>query len=217
MPYNIILVDDHKLFRQGLKMILSQKPEYKVVGEASDGLELLTILRQNPRTDVVIIDLSIPKIRGIEAMREIKKLDDKIGLLVLTMHNDQNHLREAYQAGAGGYLLKEDLSEELFAALTSVIKGKTYISRLLGEEVKKSWLEMLQQNRDPANVEILTVREKEVVKLLAEGCSNKEVANHLVISVRTVDHHRANIMKKLSLKSAADLVRYAISKGYTSS
>ena len=212
--YRIILADDHALFREGLKLVLSQRPEFAVVGEASDGLELLAMLKHGPAPDLVILDISMPRLRGIEAIREIKSMNEKIRILVLTMHKDERLLRETFVAGADGYLLKENVTTELFSALESVLRGDGHISSLMNKELKGAWISLFRQQKVVMPDDNLSVREKQVLKLVAEGASNKEIADKLNISVRTVDHHRASLIEKLNLKSTAELIRYAISKAY---
>jgi DNA-binding NarL/FixJ family response regulator len=212
----ILLADDHALFREGLKLVLGQRPDIEIAGEASDGLELLSMLKHGADPDLVILDISMPRLRGIEAIREIKILNDKIRILILTMHKDEDLLCEAFIAGADGYLLKDDITTELFGALDSVLKGNGHISSLMDGELKGAWINLFRQQRVSMPNDKLSIREKEVLKLVAEGASNKQIADALHISVRTVDHHRARIISKLKLKSMAELIRYALSKAYIS-
>jgi DNA-binding NarL/FixJ family response regulator len=212
--YRIILADDHALFREGLKLVLGKRPDFTVAGEASDGFELLAMLKKLPQPDLVILDISMPRLRGIEAIREIKDINDKVKIVVLTMHKDEHLLCEAFIAGADGYLLKENVANELFGALDAVLRGEGHISSLMSQELKGAWINLFRNQKVMLPDEKLSIREREVLKLVAEGASNKQIADTLCISVRTVDHHRAKIMEKLNLKSAAELIRYAISKGY---
>jgi DNA-binding NarL/FixJ family response regulator len=214
--YRLVLADDHALFREGLKLVLGQKPEFAVAGEANDGLELLAMLRHKPLPDLVILDVSMPKLRGIEAIREIKSISEKIRILVLTMHKDERLLCESFIAGADGYLLKENVTTELFKAIDAVLRGDGHISSLMDRELKGAWINLFRQQKVVMPDDNLSTREKEVLKLVAEGSSNKEIADKLNISVRTVDHHRASLIEKLNLKGTAELIRYAISKGYIS-
>ncbi len=213
-PYSIILADDHVLVRQGLRRILEGMPELEVVGEANDGLELLTLLGHLV-PDMVILDIFMPNLRGIEAIYEIKKIRPEVKILILTMHKDKEYLYLALSAGAKGYLLKEDADKELFSAIEKVRQGKTYISPHFSEEIVD---DLVQVGRGEAKtvfeVDPLTPREREVLKLIAEGKSSKEIAQLLFISVPTANNHRANIMGKLGLNKATDLVKYAIRKGY---
>ncbi|HXE98256.1 MAG TPA: response regulator transcription factor [Dongiaceae bacterium] len=201
--YLIVLADDHALFRQGVKKIIDGVADLEVAGEAGDGLELLAFLR-TAVPQLVILDVSMPRLRGIEAVREVKKLYPAVKVLVLTMYREYLHL--ALSAGADGYLLKEDADRELFSAIDKIRQGKSYISpRLRGE---------LAEDGEPVP-EPLSARETEVLNLIARGNSNREIATDLSISVRTVEAHRATILGKLNLRNTADLVRYAIEKGFT--
>lgn len=212
--HRIVLADDHALFREGLKLVLGKRPDFVIAGEASDGLELLTMLKHGPPPDLVILDISMPRLRGIEAIREIKSINEKIRILILTMHRDERLLCESFIAGADGYLLKENITTELFGAMDAVLRGDGHISSLMEKELKGAWMNLFRQQKVVMPDDKLSVREKEVLKLVAEGASNKEIADRLNISVRTVDHHRARIIDKLNLKSTAELIRYAISKAY---
>ena len=210
----LIIADDHALVREGLKLVLAQRGDFEIAAEAGDGLELLGLLKHDAPPDVIILDIAMPKLRGLEAIREIKSLHPQIRTLVLTMHRDEDFLCEAFIAGADGYLLKEDMAKELFNALDTVLRGELYISALLGTELKDSWIRIVRQKKGVPTTEVLSGREKEVLKLVAEGYSNKQIADQLCISVRTVDHHRAHIMAKFRLKNMAELIMYAITKGY---
>jgi DNA-binding NarL/FixJ family response regulator len=212
--YRIILADDHILLRQGIKQIIEASDDMKVVGEASDGLDLLNLLKRIV-PDMVILDISMPNLRGVEATCEIKMNYPEIKILILSMHKNKKYLYHALSAGANGYLLKEDTDTELFSAIKTVREDGIYVSPLLSKELTTDFIKLYKGNAK-LPTEPLTIRERQVLKLIAEGKSNKEVAELLFISARTVQHHRANIMKKLSLKKTADLVKYAIRKGYTS-
>ena len=214
-PYRIVLADDHVLLRHGIRSIIETAEDMKVVGEAGDGLELLNLLKKiSP--DMVILDISMPNLRGFEATREIKMSHPKVKILILSMHKDKEYLYHAFAAGASGYLLKEDTDTALFSAIATVRKGEIYISPLLHKEITADLIEIFKGDGKLPE-EPLTTREREVLKLIAEGKSSKEIAELLFISTRTAEHHRASIMKKLNLKTLADLVKYAIRKGYTTS
>ena len=214
MSYRIYLADDHAMVREGIKLVLAQRPDYEIAGEASDGLELLAMLKRGTPPDAIILDISMPKLRGIEAIRDIRSISPETKVLVLTMHKDEDSLRQAFVAGANGYLLKEDVAKALFAALESIRKGEIFVSELLGVELKDAWVRIFRENRGIPDMDVLTAREIEVLKLIAEGRSNREIAELLFISARTVDHHRARIMEKLRLKGTAELTKYAINRGY---
>jgi DNA-binding NarL/FixJ family response regulator len=208
--YRIVLVDDHVLVRQGLRRILEEKADLEVVGEASDGLELLNLLG-HVTPHMVILDIFMPNLRGIEAIHEIKKIHPDVKVLILTMNKDKEYLYLALSAGAKGYLLKEDADKEVMM----VRQGKTYISPFFSEGVVDDLVQIGKGDAKTVfETDPLTNREREVLKLIAEGKSSKEIANALFISIFTVNNHRASIMEKLNLKKATDLVKYAIRKGY---
>jgi len=206
-PYTIVLADDHALFRQGVRKIIEEIDDLRVVGEANDGLELLELLKtQDPH--LVILDISMPNLRGLEAAREIKGLYPQIKVLLLTMHKKKDFLQQGLEAGVDGFLVKEDADAALLQAVRAIRQGEKFYSPLLSGKLAD--LAFQKGKSDP-----LTKREKEVAKLLAEGKSSKEVAELLYISIYTVRRHRDNIMRKLDLKGLADLVRYAMDQGYT--
>jgi DNA-binding NarL/FixJ family response regulator len=211
--YQIILADDHRMFRQGVKMIIDETDDLEVIGEADDGLELLELLKKvSPQ--MVIMDISMPKMRGVEATREIKIIDPGMKILILTMHRNKELLYHCFSAGAEGYLLKEDTDTELFSAIEAIRKGRSYVSPILSLDLADDLTRIYSGRQHP--LERLTLREREVLTLISEGKSRKEIAESLYISVHTVGHHRANIMRKLHMKKTADLVKYAVRKGYTS-
>jgi DNA-binding NarL/FixJ family response regulator len=212
-PYGIVLADDHVLIRKGLRRILSEREHFEVVGEANDGIELLHLL-DKVAAHLVILDISMPNLRGIEAVHEIKTTHPDTRVLILTMHKDPDFLYQAISAGADGYLLKEDAEIELFSAIDKILQKKVYISPSLSEESKEDWVQITRGRRNTPFVAPLTNREREILKLIAEGKLNKEIADLLCISVHTVERHRANIMEKLNLKNTAEIVKYAIQKGY---
>jgi DNA-binding NarL/FixJ family response regulator len=214
-PYRVVVADDHNMFRQGLKRILSEKVDLEVVGEVGDGLELLNLLNQSIHTpDLFILDISMPNLRGIEAIQEIKTIRPNAKILILTMHKEKEYFYQAISAGADGYLLKEDADTELFSAIETIRRGRVYISPVLSEESIQDWVDVARGKRELPFARSLTMREKEVLKLIAEGKSSKEIADLLFISPRTVERHRSNMMDKLDLKKTADLVKYAIQNGY---
>jgi len=208
--YRIVLADDHPLLRQGLKKIIHENGVMKVIGEAGDGMALLKLLpKTNP--DLVIIDISMPKLRGIEAIPKIKTIHPQVKILILSMHGDKEYLFQAISAGADGYLLKEDADSELFNAIETIFQNKIYISPMLADLTREDWVDLCRQ-KDKAKT--MTPREQEIIKLIADGKTSKEIADLLFISYRTAERHRANIMKKFGLKKTADLVKFTIKKGY---
>jgi DNA-binding NarL/FixJ family response regulator len=213
-PYHIILADDHLLMRQGLRRIIEESPDFKVVGEAGDGEELLRLL-SGITASMVILDISMPKLGGLEAVSQIKTLYPKVKVLMLTMHREKEYLYQALESGVDGYLLKEDADTELLFAMHKILQGGSHVSGALSKELAERWkLPGCGTAGSSFEGECLTTREKEVLKLLGEGKSCREAADILCISARTVDHHRASIMDKLKLRKTADLIRYAVNKGY---
>ena len=211
--YRVILADDHVLVRRGLKLILEEHSNLEIAAEVGDGLELLNVLQKiNP--DLVILDVSMPNLRGIEAIPEIRRVRPNAKVLMLTMHKEEDYLYQAISAGANGYLLKEDAERELFSAIENIKNGKIYISPGLADQSMQNWARMRRGEDDSQHVESLTVREREILKLIAEGKSNKEIGDLLFISVRTVERHRANMMSKLSIRKTAELVQYALRKHF---
>ncbi|MBI5117268.1 response regulator transcription factor [Candidatus Poribacteria bacterium] len=208
--YHIVLADDHAIFRHGLRRILAEDADLEVIGEAKDGLELLTLLNKlSP--DLVILDISMPNLGGIEAIHRIKAMRPDVKILMLTMYDRKEYLYEAITAGADGFSLKQGADKDLFNAIAAIRQGNTYVSPLLSKIVQESLFEALRGRKTGESSSLLlTQREKEILKLVAEGRSSREVADLLFISDRTVDWHRANIMKKLGLKNTAELVKYAM-------
>jgi DNA-binding NarL/FixJ family response regulator len=211
-PFGIILAEDHILFRNLMRKNIEAFPDLAVIGEAGTGSELLRLL-ETCQPELVILDISMPKLQGIEAAREIKRNYPGIKILILTMHKSKDHLRSALAARVDGYLLKENAYEDLFTAIRHMQQGKSYLSNLVMADVKEI---ILQKNRGNKPAESLTTREMVVLKLMAEGKSSREIAALLFVSVATVNRHRFNIKHKLDLRSNADLIKYAIEKGYVS-
>ena len=211
----ILLADNHVMFRRAIRSLIQGMHNVEVVGEAGEGLELLRLLK-DIHPHLVIMDISMPNLRGLEAIREIKTLDREIKVLILTMHKNREFLHHALTAGAEGYLLKEDTDGELIAAIDTLRKGGTFISPLLSAQMAYIMANRFQAGDKLLIVpeEPLTVRERQVVKLIGEGKSSKEIGELLFISSKTVQHHRAHIMGKLNVKNTTELVKYAIQKGY---
>ncbi len=207
-PYCLVLVDDHVMFRKGVKKILDGVDDLEVIGEANDGLELLALLKE-AQPDLIILDISMPNLRGLEATREVKQSYPHVKILLLTMHKKKEFIQQAMTAGADGYLLKEDADTELLKAVRTIRDGNSFISSLVSSELAALVTGKSQEGE-------LSPRERQVVQLVAEGKSSKEIADLLYISVFTVRRHRESIMKKLNLKNVADLVKYALDHGYTS-
>ena len=206
-PYCLVLADDHVMFRKGVKRIITGVDDFEVIGEANDGLELLDLLKET-RPHLIILDISMPNLRGLEATREIKQVYPHIKILLLTMHRKKEFIQQAMAAGADGYLLKEDADTELLKAVKTIREGNKFISSLLSSELADLVTPKSQTGS-------LSLREREVMKLVAEGKSSREIGDLLHISIFTVRRHRENIMRKLNLSNMADLVKYAIDHGYT--
>jgi DNA-binding NarL/FixJ family response regulator len=206
--YRIVLADDHALFRLGMRKIINDVPGMEVIGEANDGIELLEMLRELT-PDLVVLDISMPNLRGIEVAREIRSLYPRTKVLILTMHKNKEYLYHAIASGANGYLLKEDSDEELLLAIEMIFKGGTYVTRKLTGTMAQDLTRAIS-GKYPLSSNSLTRREREVLKFVVKAKTNAEIADILSISTRTVENHRANIMKKLNVKKTAELVRYAV-------
>jgi DNA-binding NarL/FixJ family response regulator len=211
---NIIIIDDHPLFREGLKTIISRDDRFKVVGEAGSGHEGFDMVKRL-KPDLVVIDISLPDQSGIQLARDLRERLSEIKILIVSMHSKIDYIAEAFQAGATGYVVKESASERLLQGLKSVAKGDYYldssVSHAVVENLMKSPLKAAKIT--DADYATLTPREQEVMRFLAEGLSSKAVAEKLFISPKTVENHRANIMNKLGLHSTIELVRYAAKLG----
>jgi len=209
--FRLVLADEHIILREGLARLLSERTDLQIVGQASNGVELINVARE-VKPDLVITAISLPCLRGIEAISELRALRRKTRFIVLTRHSDEEYLETAIAAGADGYILKQDSPAELFAAIDAVLAGRTYISPRFFENVQNDWIAMRRGAKNGAEPEILTLREREIVKMIAEGNSSKEIASLLFVSPRTIDQHRRNIMGKLNLKNAAALARFAVQR-----
>jgi two-component system response regulator NreC len=207
----ILIAEDHTILRQGLQALLSSNPEFEVVGEAEDGREAIRCV-EKLRPDLVLMDLSMPRMNGTEAVEEIKKRHPETKVLVLTVHKSEEYILATLQAGADGYVLKDVTHVELMLAIKSVLAGKAYLSPEISDKVIEGYLEG-RRPKSKSSWDTLTQREREVLKMIAEGHKNKEIAEHLCISSKTVEKHRANLMQKLNLHSAASLTTYAVEKG----
>ena len=211
-PYRIILADDHTILRQGIKRLVEEIQGMEVLAEAQNGAELLDLMRRHT-PDLVIADITMPGISGIEATREIRRLYPEVKVLILTMHKRIEYLHHVLAAGAHGYLLKEDSNDELAHAIDTIRKGRRYITQRLAEDMS-AYLSRIGAD-DMAHLRgPITVREQGILKLIAQGKCSREIADLLGISVRTVQNHRANMMQKLCAKKTADLIKYAVDKSY---
>ncbi len=210
--YQIFIAEDHQLFREGLKSMLNSRKDIEIVGEAEDGLEAIKQIRRL-KPDLVLLDLSMPKMGGISVMKEAKRDSPASRILALTIHESDQYVLEAFEAGTDGYCIKDASREELMLAVDSVLQGKTYISPGISDQVMVGYLSGRQEMKKNSRWDTVTQREREVLKLLAEGYKNNEIADFLSISAKTVEKHRANLIGKLDLHNVAQLTAYAIEKG----
>ena len=211
----IFIVEDYRLFREGLRAMLSPEPEYEIIGEAEDGLDAVRLIKKL-KPDLVLLDLSMPRMNGFSVLREIKAAMSEVKVLVLSIHESDHYVLEAFDAKADGYAVKDSSREELRIAIRSVLEGKRYISPGVAGTVLEGYLNGRKTLKSKSAFDTLTEREKEVLKLLGEGFQNKEIADLLNISVKTVEKHRANIMTKLDLHNAAALTAFAFENGLIS-
>jgi two-component system response regulator NreC len=207
----IVLADDHVVVRQGLRALLESEPDFVVVGEAADGLEVADLV-ERLKADVLVLDLMLPGLNGLEVTRQVQQRSPQTRVVVLSMYANEAYVLEALRNGAAAYVLKEASAADLVHAIREVMAGRRYLSPPLSESAIELYVQKAKAApRDP--YEALTTREREVLQLAAEGQSNPEIADRLGISVRTVETHRANLMHKLDLRSQTDLVRYALKRG----
>ncbi|WP_319586610.1 response regulator transcription factor [uncultured Desulfobulbus sp.] len=210
-PYRIVIADDHSLIRQGLKSLIHKDSSLRIIAEAGNGVELLECLRQNP-PDMAILDITMPQLNGIEAIGKIKKLFPVMAILILTMHSGSHYFYQAMAAGAHGYLIKDDSDSELLTAIRTIREGKPYVSSQLSPEVTG---EVIAGFRDQAKTPFFSLsdREKQVLKLVVQGCSSRVIGTMLSLSPRTIDHHRASLLKKYKMKNTVDLVNHVARNG----
>lgn len=207
----ILICDDHGIVRKGLRLQLEQREEFEVLGEAVDGREAVH-MAEELGPDVVIMDIAMPNLNGIDAAAQMVKRDPGLRVIILSMHSDESYLTRALTAGVKGYLLKETADLDLYRAVQAVAQGKVFFSPAIANTLLEDYMRQLQQRGLQDSYDLLTDREKEILQLLAEGKSNKEVATTLSLSPYTVETHRTHIMQKLNLHSSADIVLYAVRK-----
>jgi DNA-binding NarL/FixJ family response regulator len=210
--YRIVIAEDHTILREGLCALLSSHAGFEVVGEAGDGREAIRYA-EKIRPDLILMDLSMPKMHGVDALREIKRRTPDTKIVVLTVHKNEEYIQASLEAGADGYVLKDVSHVELVTAIETVLAGKPYLSPAISERVIKGYLEGKKQGKCTTAWDTLTPREREILKLVAEGYKNREMAEMLCISAKTAEKHRSNLMKKLELRSVSALTAFAIEKG----
>ncbi len=209
----VLLVDDHTIVRQGIKALLDTQEGIEVVGEAEDGREAIEKAKQMA-PNVIVIDITMPNLNGIEATRQIKKINPEIKVLVLTVHDNEEYIHRILQAGASGYLLKESAVSDLVSAINAVEKGDIFLSPSISKVVVKDYIRHVETDSgDFDSLNVLTNREREVLQLIAEGHTNRDIARILKLSIKTIDVHRSHIMDKLNIRDITGLVKYSIRKG----
>ncbi|HUO30063.1 MAG TPA: response regulator transcription factor [Bryobacteraceae bacterium] len=208
----IVLADDHTVMRNGLRLLLERQPNLQVVGEAADGRQAVA-LSESARPDVVIMDIAMPNLNGIEATRQIVNQNPHTAIAILSMHSDESYVIRALKAGARAYLLKDSAEADLLAAVHALTEGKSFFSPAISKILVEDYMRQLESRGAEDTYELLTNREREILQLLAEGRTNKEVANMLNLSLYTVETHRTHILQKLNLHSVPELILYAVRKG----
>ncbi len=208
-PLRVLIADDHAVVRRGVRALLESNPRWKICGEVVNGKDAIAKTKQL-KPDVIILDISLPDVNGLEATREIVKISPETKVLIFTMHGSEHVVREVLNAGARGYVLKSDADRDLVAALDALSQDQAFFTSTVSQMVMEGYLRGSVEGRDNRSHGRLTPRQEEIVRLLASGKSNKEVANALGISVKTAETHRNNIMHKLDLHSFSDLVRFAV-------
>ena len=208
----ILLAEDHSILREGLRSLLSAQPDIEITGEAEDGQK--AIQQANAlQPDLVLMDLTMPRMNGTDAIRAIKRRNPEMRIIVLTVHKAAEYVRTALEAGASGYVLKDDTHQELLTAIRTVVAGRTYLSPGICDQIVSGFLGRSTAAQSELPWDTLTEREKAVIKLVAEGYKNREIAEFLSVSIKTVEKHRSNLMKKLDLHNASALTAYAIQNG----
>lgn len=211
----VLLVEDHVVVRQGIKALFADEPDVEIVGEADDGREALQRVSEL-RPDVVLMDISMPGLNGIEATRQIRQNHPDIKVVVLSMHSNEEYVFQVLRAGASGYVLKQSDSSEVLTAIRAAVAGGSFLSPPISRAVIGDYVRRAEARGQGSDLDLLSSREREVLQLLAEGLSNREIAERLNISVKTVETHRSNMMSKLGVSNKTELVKYALRKGWAS-
>ena len=214
-PIRILLADDHTVMRNGLRLLLERQPNLKVIGEAADGREAVTLAAAE-EPDVVVMDIAMPHLNGVEAARQIVANNPRIAVAILSMHSDESYVIRSLKAGARAYLLKDSAEADLIEAIHAIRLGKSFFSPAVTRILKEDYMRQLDKKDADDTYDLLTTREREVLQLVAEGQSNKDVANFLNLSLYTVETHRTHILQKLNLHSVPELILYAVRKGIIS-
>ncbi len=209
---NVLLAEDHTIVRKGLRALLDAADHLEVVGEAADGSEALQLV-ETLLPDVVVMDITMPHLNGLEATRQIKKAFPDVQVLILTMYTNEEYIFQVLKAGASGFLIKQSAPDELLLAIDAVYRGDSFLSPSVSRSLVDEYVRQAEETSADESYDNLTAREREVLQLVAEGHTNREIADMLHISVKTVGVHRANLMEKLNLHNVADLIKYAIRKG----
>lgn len=215
MSIRILLADDHAVMRTGLRLVLERQSDFEVVAEAADGREAVA-LAAKLTPDVAVLDIGMPNLNGIEATRQIGLASPNIAVVILSMHSDEAYVLRALKAGARGYLLKESAESDLITAIHAVHSGKAFFSPAVSRMLVEDYVRQLQDREIEDSYDLLTTREREILQLIAEGKSNKEIAAALNLSLYTVETHRGNLMEKLNLHTVPELILYAVRKGVIS-
>ena len=208
----ILLADDHNVMRDGLRLLLERQPGFAVVGEASDGRQVVALAEEH-RPDVVVMDIAMPNLNGIEAACRIVAQHPKVAIAILSMHFDESYVIRSLKAGARAYLLKDSAKADLIQAIQAISQGKSFFSPRISSILKEDYMRLMADRGAEDSYDLLTTREREILQLIAEGKSNKEVAAQLYLSLYTVETHRTHILQKLNLHSIPELILYAVRKG----
>jgi DNA-binding NarL/FixJ family response regulator len=211
-PTRVLLADDHRLIRTGLRLVITQNPSLTVVGEADDGRQAVAMAAEH-KPDVIVMDIGMPNLNGIEAARQISEAHPEIAIVMLSMHSDEGYVLRALNAGARAYLLKDSADADLSRAIEAVTEGKSFFSPAVSKLLLDDYVRKLKRAGVEDSYDLLSPREREILQLVAEGHSSKEIANALNLSVYTVETHRSNLMQKLNLRGIPELILYAVRKG----